>query len=166
MYSIGDRVVYSIHGICSVNHIEQRKVDKKMVSYYVLVPLGNDKTQYYVPVHNEAALAKMRPLVTKEYVTELLQQGSVFADCWIPEENLRKLKYKQITGSVDFEATLQMVCTLHRHRLQQLESGRKFHMCDENFLRDAQRLVESELSVVLDIPVTEVFPFLQQYCEQ
>lgn len=163
MYSVGDRVVYGIHGICRIDHIEQRKVDKKMVSYFVLVPQDNGKTQFFVPVHNEAALAKIRPLVSREYVNSLLNTPSVFADCWIPEENLRKQRYKEIIGCVDFDAALQMVCTLHRHRLQQLESGKKFHMCDENFLRDAQRLVEAELSVVLEIPPVEVFPYLQQY---
>lgn len=163
MYSIGDQVVYGIHGICRICDIEQRRVDRKDVSYYVLVPLANEKTQYLVPVHNEAALAKMRPLVNPQQLEEILKDPVTFADCWIPAENLRKQRYKEITACVDFTATLQMVCTLRRHRALQLEAGKKFHMCDENFLRDAGRLVESEMAMVLRIAPHEVESYIEQY---
>jgi CarD family transcriptional regulator len=62
----GDRVVYGVHGVCRITDIEIRKVDHKTVEYYVLAPCGQTGSCYYVPVHNQAAVAKMRTLMSKE----------------------------------------------------------------------------------------------------
>lgn len=156
MYNIGEKVVYSSHGVCIIGGIEERIVDRKPVSYYVLSPVDSAKTQFFVPTHNQTALAKMRHLLTRDDLKRMLSSPALREDCWIPEENRRKLRYKELTGSADFFAIAQMVHTLQKHRQAQLDAGRKFHMVDENFLRDAKRVLESELSVVLQVPPAQV----------
>jgi CarD family transcriptional regulator len=54
-----------------------------------------------------------------------------------------------------------MIRTLYQHKQEQITLGRKFHLSDENFLRDAQRLLDSELSVILGIDVKEVGPYIK-----
>lgn len=156
MYSIGEKVVYAGHGVCLIDGIEERTVDRKKISYFVLKPLDHGQTNFYVPVHNPAALAKLRYLLTPEQIRMNLQSPVLLQDCWIPEENRRKLRYKELANSGDFLLILQMVNTLLRQKEMQLAAGRKFHLCDENFLRDAKRILDSELSVVFDIPVSEI----------
>lgn len=156
MYNIGDLVVYCSHGVCRIEDIEQRSVDKKLLSYYVLSPLDSEKTKFYIPVHNPLAVSKMRYLLTKDELIQILKDPAVYADCWIPEENRRKMRYKELSVSADFFSLVQMVYALQRYREQQLAAGRKFHLADDNFLRDAKKILESELSVVLQVPASQV----------
>ena len=58
--------------------------------------------------------------------------------------------------SGDRTALVGMVHTLHKRKKQQAEQGKKFHLCDENFLRDAEKLLGSEFSVVLSMTRDEV----------
>ena len=162
MYCIGDQVVYGNHGVCCIDSIQERTVDRNEVSYFVLKPLEQSQTLFYVPTHNQAALSKMRPLLTRGALLEMLASDRLREDCWIPEESRRKLRYKELLGSLDFLSMAQMVHTLHRMKRLSLEAGRKFHLCDENFLRDAQRVLESELSVVLQISREQVHDTVQE----
>lgn len=165
MFSIGDRVIYGIHGVCEIYGTEERVVDRKKVQFFVLQPVDQRATKYYIPSHNPAALAKLRPLLSKDELIALLQSDSVRRDCWIAEESLRKATYRELISSGDREALLRMIHTLQCHRRECTGKGKKFHLCDENFLRDAQRLLSAELSAVLQIPVQDVPAFVQQIFE-
>lgn len=163
MYSIGELVVYCSHGVCRIEDTEQRTVDRKTVTYYVLCPLQGAKTKFYVPVHNEAAVAKMRYLITKEQLAQILADPDNYSDCWIPEENRRKIRYKELSGTSDFATLFRMYHTLHQQKQLQLAAGKKFHLTDENFMRDSKRVLESELSVVLDVPVDQLEQAMEAY---
>lgn len=166
MYKTGDQVVYGGHGVCTVCDLEERVVDKKAVQYYVLQPVDQSASRFYVPAHNPAALKKLRPILTKEELLQLLNSDAVRKDCWIADEGRRKTAYRELISSCDREALLSMVNTLHRHRSECIAQGRKFHLCDENFLRDAQRILSAELSVVLQIPPAEVPGYVQHIFEK
>ncbi len=162
MYQPGQQVVYGGHGVCSILELEDRMVDRKPIRYYVLQPLEQSATRYYVPTHNENALAKMRPLMDKEALLALLQSGQVKADCWIPDENRRKQYYRQLISSIDLEAVIRMIHCLRQQKATLLQAGKRFHMCDENFLQDAQKILSSELSVVLQVPRQELDGYLKE----
>lgn len=156
MYQIGDFVVYGIHGVCRILDIEDRKIDKKLVSYYVLEPTVQSETRYMVPVQNEIAVGKMRPILTREELNALLHSPQIWENAWVSEENQRKQLYRELITSGDREALLRMVCTLYQHKEALASAGKKFHLCDENFLRDAERLLSSEISLVLQIEQSQV----------
>lgn len=160
MYEVGQLVVYGMHGVCRIIELEEKKIDRKLVSYFVLEPLEQPGTRYYVPSQNEAALKKIRPLMDKESLLAILSAEDG-ADAWIADENRRKQYYRELIGSVDSAAMIRMVQALHRHKAALAESGRKFHLCDENFLRDAQRVLGAELSLVLQIPVSDVPAYME-----
>ncbi|MBQ5866509.1 MAG: CarD family transcriptional regulator [Oscillospiraceae bacterium] len=162
MLQIGSQVVYGIHGVCRILELEVRTVDRKKVEYFVLEPREQPGARFYVPAHNQAALAKLRPLLTPEALNGLLESEEAHRDCWIPEENLRKQKYRELINGADRAALISMVRVLYKHRESQLAAGRKFHLCDENFLRDAQKLLISEFSMVLGIPQPEVKAYIEK----
>lgn len=161
MYQCGDQVVYGIHGVCKILDLELRKVDRNKVEYYVLSPLDQPDARFYVPTQNQAAVAKLRPILTREALNALLQSENAGKDTWIADENQRKQRYRELISSGDRAALICMVRTLHKHKAEQLASGRKFHLCDENFLRDAQKLLSSEFSLVLNIHPDEVGTYIQ-----
>lgn len=166
MYNVGDQVVYGVHGVCEVKAIEERKVDHKKATYLVLEPVEQEGATYLVPAENPAAMAKLRPIITRQELDDMLSSAAVREDRWIPDENQRKQLYRELIVSGDRGALLQMVATLHRHKASQIAAGRKFHLCDENFLRDAQRLLNGELSLVLGIEQHEVAAYVVSAMEK
>ena len=155
VFQQGDQVVYGMHGVCNINSIEVRTVNRKKVEYYVLQPVGQSETRYYVPTNNQVAVAKMRPVLNKDEFEALLHSKEILSQTWIEDENQRKQYCKTVLGSGDRAALISMIRLLYRHRIEQAETGRKFHLSDENFLRDAERLLGSELSLVLGISLDE-----------
>jgi len=151
MYQIGDQVIYGVHGVCNIVDQEQRVIERKRVTYLVLKPIGQDGSRYLVPTHNVSAMAKVRHLLTREELEALMASESVHSDSWIRDENQRKQTYRELIGSGDRARLMQMVRSLYRHRKVQAAAGKKCHLCDENFLRDAEKLLAGEAAIVLDL---------------
>ena len=162
MYQLGDLVMYGIHGVCRIVDRVERTVDRKKVEYLVLEPQGQKGSQYLVPAGNPNAMAKLRPVLRKEELEALLASDTVREDAWIEEENQRKQYYRTLVNGGDRVALLQMIRTLRLHKQQQEAAGRKFHQCDEVFLRDAQRLIDSEFALVLGIEPAEVGDYVME----
>jgi len=160
MYRLGDYVVYGIHGICKITNIEENTIDRKKIQYYVLKPIDQSNSQFFVPIHSQAAVAKMHPMLSKEELDLLLRSPEVRQIHWISDENQRKQHYRDLITSGDRTALLRMVHALHQHKKEQTAMGRKFHLCDENFLRDAEHLLAGEFSVVLGIEPKQVGAYI------
>lgn len=165
MLEAGTKVLYGTHGICTIRGTQQQKVDRKLVEYYVLAPLEQSGSCFYVPVNNPVAVAKMRPLFTAEQLKTLLTCPEGKADCWIEDENPRKLRYREWISSGDRVLLIRIVRTLLKHKQQQLDAGKKFHVSDEGFLRDALKLLSAEFSLVLDMPPAHVGQYLLENME-
>ena len=162
MLQLGDRVVYGVHGVCCIVDTEQRIVDRKKAEYYVLEPLDHPGSRFYVPMHNQAALSKLRPLMTAQQLEDLFDSPEVRADIWVPDENHRRQQFRALINSGDRTALICMIRCLNDHKNAQLAAGRKFHLSDENFLKDAQKLLISEFSLVLDIPPSNVVDYIER----
>ena len=160
MYSVGDHVVYGIHGVCRILCQEERTVDRKKVLYFVLEPLDQPGARFYIPAQNQAALSKLRPVLSRHELDALLASQEVRRDHWVEDENQRKQRYRELINSGDRAGLICMVGSLYRHKEAQAAAGRKFHMCDDNFLRDAEKLLNSEFSLVLQIPASQVQAYI------
>lgn len=164
MYQVGQKIVYGIHGVCCIVDLEEKKIDRKTICYFVLEPIDQPGSRYYVPSENQAALAKIRPLSTKEELDALLT-APLAENVWIVDENRRKQHYRELVSSVNLKAMIDMIRCLLIHRRQQMEQGRKFHQCDENFLRDTQKILSTEIAMVMEIPDDQVDTYLQTVFE-
>ncbi len=161
MFQIGDKVVYGIHGVCRVEGFEEKYADRKHLVYLVLEPVEKDGSRYLVPTHNASAMGKLRHLCTREEWEALLRAEALRLDGWIPDENLRKQTYRELISSGDREKLLGMVHALYCHRKSQTAAGRKCHLCDENFLRDAEKLLASEVSVVMGLDAVQARQYIR-----
>ena len=161
MYQTGDRVVYGIHGVCDIIGLETQMIDRKEVTYLVLEPLAQPGSRYMVPSHNPAAMAKLKKMMTREELDSLIRSESVRVGSWISDESQRKQIYRELIGSGDRERLISMICTLYRHKAEQTAAGRKVHLCDDNFLRDAEKLLISEVSVVMDMDMDTAKKFIR-----
>lgn len=162
MYQVGDQVMYGIHGVCRVVALEERLVDRKRLTYLALEPEGQAGSRYLVPTHNASAMSKLRQLLTQEELESLLCSEEVHQDRWIPDENRRKQSYREMIGSGDHCALMGMISTLYRHKEAQAAAGRKCHLCDENFLRDAEKLLTGEIALVMGMEPEQARTYLRQ----
>ncbi len=162
MYQIGDRVVYGIHGVCCVANLENRMVDGVPRVYLVLEPVGQNGSRFLVPSHNAAAMGKLRPMLSREQIPGMLRSALVHTDRWIQEENRRKQAYRELFSCSDSEKLMQMVCTLYRHKRVRLSAGRKVHQCDDNFLRDAEKLLSGEIALAMEMEYDRARSYLRE----
>lgn len=166
MYQIGDRVVYGIHGVCLVVDQEERIIDRKCVSYLVLEPIGQTSSRFLLPIHNQAAMSKLKPMLTPEALETMLASDEVRADGWIPDEGQRKQTYRELIGCGDRVRLMRMVRSIYRHKAAQAAAGKKCHLSDDNFLRDAEKMLVSEVSVVLNMDVDAAKAYLRSYLKE
>ena len=159
MLQTGSYILYGSHGICKILDLEVRLVGKKKVEYYVLEPVEQSDSRYYVP--SQTAATKLRPMITKEELRSILHSGMIYCEKWIQDENARKQYYRDLLSSGDRAALMRMVHTMYEHKEQQQASGRKVHICDENFLRDARKVLDNEFSLVLGLPQGDVAQYIQ-----
>ena len=151
MYQVGEYVMYGVQGICRVLGKEKQLVNRKRIEYLVLEPLTKGESKFYLPVQNPVAMDKLQPLLSAQELTDLVNTELIRMDCWVAEENLRKQRYRDLLTGGDRASIMQMLRSLYRYMDELTASGKKLHQCDENFQRDAEKLLCSEISLVMDL---------------
>lgn len=162
MYQIGDQVIYGSHGVCRVASMEEQMVDRKRVTYLVLEPAGQQGSRYLLPMDNPVAMSRLHKVLTARELDELIHSPQIRVDCWISEENQRKQRYRELISGGDRVALMSMICTLYRHKAAQAAAGRKCHMCDDNFLRDAEKLLCSEVMAAMDLDLNQAKIYIRE----
>lgn len=161
MYQAGEFVIYGVHGVCRVLGTEKQLVNRKRIEYLVLEPMAGNESKFYLPTQNPTAMSKLQSVLSRDEMDALMASQEIRKDCWIKEENLRKQHYRDLIGSGNRLALLQMVSALYRYKKEQSEAGRKFHQCDDNFLRDAEKLLCSEISLVMELTTEQAKEYLR-----
>lgn len=162
MFEIGELVVYGAHGVCCVSRMQEQTIGRKKQTYLVLTPIRARATQYFVPIANPAAMAKLLPLVSREELEALLASEKIHTVSWIPDENRRKQAYRELMSGGDREKLMQAVFTLYRQKDLQKAAGRKLHLCDEGFLHDAEKLLAEEIESVLELDSPGAIAYLRE----
>ena len=162
MYVAGDRVLYGSHGVCRVTALEERRIDRKNVTYLALEPLGQPGASYLVPTHNAAVMAKLCPILSREALEALLSSDEIRQGQWVEDGNQRKLLYRELISSGNRVRLLQMICALYRHKESRQAEGKKFHQSDDGFLRDAEKVICSEIGCVLELDPQQAKAYLRE----
>ena len=160
MYKIGSIVVYGTEGLCKICDITERTFGKETSEYYVLSPLSNEAETVFVPKNNEKVLKRMRPILSKERASELLEAAPSEYGEWVENDRERQQMYKQILLCGSSEDLLMMTRALYLHQIELLERGRKLLAADERFLKEAEKMLFEELAYVFNITVAEVLPLI------
>ena len=160
MYKIGSIVVYGTEGLCKICDITERTFGKETMEYYVLAPVENGAETIFVAKNNETRLKRMRPILSRERATELLEAPPSELGEWVENDRERQQMYKQVLLCGSSEDLLRMTRALYLHQIELLERGRKLHAADERFLKEAEKMLFEELAYVFDITVAEVLPLI------
>ena len=159
MFQPGEYVLYGLHGVCRILCYEMHDSRENATEYYVLEPVDQVGTRYYIPIH-KAAADQLRAIMTPEELVGIIR-SSTCDDPWIDNINLRKQHYRQILCSgnrADLIKMMQIVCA----RREQLQAARRrLPQCDEGFLKDAKRILDAEFALVFGLPSDQVVTYIQ-----
>ena len=70
---------------------------------------------------------------------------------WIENEQERKAKYKEIIAKGDRRELIRLIKSVYLHGQKLKLTGKKLHVVDERFLKEAERLLYDEFAHVLKI---------------
>lgn len=166
MYQIGENVLYGADGVCKIEEICEMKFTDTADQYYVLRPIFHEGSTVFVPVNNEKLTAKMRPILTKEEIEAIFEKLRAEEPVWMEDAAERKAEFQKIMLGGDRCEILRMIRTLLLRKSYLQEIGKHFRVSDDQTLRDAQRLLSDEFSLVLEIRPREVPEYIRKQLEE
>lgn len=165
MFQIGQVVCYGTEGVCTITEMKNMKVGHTRSPYYVLKPIHRATSTIFVPVNNEALVAKMKSVLSVEEINDLLGSVKDGEIAWIEDANERKAEYQKILMEGERIQKVRLVRTLIRRRKQLQTTGKHLRSGDEQILRDAEKLLVDEFSLVLKIPQEKVPEYIRTHVE-
>lgn len=160
MFTVGDTVMYGKEGVCIIEAVEERKFAGEVRSYYVMKSLARSNSRLYVPTDNSVLVSGIRKVMSKAEIDSLVSQINSCEVFWMPDDNLRREEYRRIIGSADCLALGKALRSIHFHRGELKEIGKKLRRFDEEFYIQGQNILFNEFAHVLNISKSEVLDYI------
>ena len=166
MYQTGELILYGSTGVCRVEDVISRKVDRTGPErlYYILAPLYQSGT-ITTPVDNGKVFT--RPVITRDEAMELIDQiPHIQAEAY-HNQNLQQLEnhYKTAMEDHDCLSLLRLTMSTYRKKQEREAKKLKFGAVDRRYMERAEDLLYGELAVALDIARDSVGQFIAQRLE-
>ena len=159
MFSTNEYIIYGTTGICKIHEIRKMKFgNKPEKEYYIIKPVYNENCTIYAPVDNNELNIKrvMNMDEVQKLICDIPNQDII----WIDYVNSRKEKYTEIIKHGNRKDLVSIIKTLYLKKQEQIANGKKLMINDENFMKEAERILHEELALILDITPEEVVPFI------
>lgn len=151
MFKVNDVIIYGTQGVCKIVGTEEKMVCGKKKTYLVLKPVSDKGSTIFAPTDNELVLKKMRRLLTKDEIHKLIDSMPEENAVWVANENERKERYKSILARGDHLGLIKMIKAIYAHKKEREAEGKRLHMSDERFFKDAEQILYNEFQYVLDL---------------
>ena len=151
MFKINDVIIYGTQGVCEIVGIEEKTISGVTKNYFVLKPMKDQGATIYAPTDNAHVLKKMRRLLTVEEINGLIDSMPDEQTGWISNVNERKECYKNLLANGDHAALIQMIKAVYAHKKEREAAGKRLHMMDEHFFKDAEQILYNEFQYVLKL---------------
>lgn len=148
MYKIGDKVMHQNEGACLISHIVSMNMNDTNKEYFRLIPLLNENACVYISLDHDNS-SRVRPVITLSDVEQILL--SCTEGQWIADSK-KRLKYA--TDSINSFDFIQNMMLIKMYLKQEKE--KPLSVKDRQILHTAQKLVYSEIAIVLDEDYQEV----------
>ena len=155
MFTVGDKIVYPMHGAGIIEKIEEKKILDETRKYYILqVPCGDMKIM--IPVDGSKEIG-IRSVVSEEELAGVMATlngaSSEMSSNWNRRyrENMEKLK----TGDV-IEVAEVVRNLMRTDRQKKLSTGEK------KMLTNAKQILSSEIILIRGIDLTEANSIIEK----
>ena len=164
MYQVGEKVIYSNYGICSIISVISGNFMGEPREYYVLKPSADCRSTIFVPCGSHLLPGiSMRPLLSPGQAALLLSSAPRTEFPWIRRSQERRSMYQRILASADCKKLMILYRTLWQKQEELSRQRKKLSLTDEQFLCSAGRLLAQELSEVLCRTPADIFSLLSKY---
>lgn len=164
MYEVGNIVMHPNAGVCRISDIRSEEFsDIQPRLYYVLKPVYENESTVYTPVDSEKV--SLRRLLSREDIYRLVQSVSLDEPLWIDDDAQRQTAFSKVLKSGDHRSIIQLIVEIHKNKEAKQQSGKKLHLADEKALREAERLIYQEFAYALELPQSEIAPFIMRELE-
>ena len=166
MYDIGSLVIYGSSGVCRVVSYDKPhypNTDQNQ-DYYKLQPLFQDGV-IYSPVNSRVF---MRPVISREEAERVINmipsiKAEAVSGCSVTQLAAHYEDYFKSHECIDL---VELVMSIYNKKQQAESLRKKFGQMDERFMKRAEFLLYSELSVALGIPKEEVGDYIARRVEK
>ena len=159
---IGSTLVYGSKGVCKVESIQRERFGSEERDYYLLCPLGDGKSQIYVPVDSERIEKQVRQVVTPTQIEQILAELPKDCAPWIEDNRARADHFRSILESADISRMMQAIRTLWQHKDRLNAVGKRLNTADQTAYARMEKLLHDEFALALGIPTEEVPPFIRE----
>jgi len=151
LFQVNDVIVYGTQGVCRIVGTEEKNLSGTKKTYYILKSMRDNGTTIYAPTDNAHVLKKMRRLLSKEEIHKLIDSMPAERTVWFTNENERKELYKSILSQGDHLELIKMIKSIYIHKQEREAEGKRLHMSDERFFKDAEQILYNEFQYVLNL---------------
>ncbi|MCQ2545742.1 MAG: CarD family transcriptional regulator [Clostridia bacterium] len=160
----GQLLVYGTNGICTVDSVDLMSFSDGMPKemYYVLRQYRNQENTFFVPLKNEKLTSKMREIMQKEDIEDILMGLSDDDVKWVKDRRERVEYLKGILHDGVSQKLLSMIILIYNQKRKLEKEGKKLPVTEAGILKSAEKLVEEEFGWVLGMEPEEVPKFIRK----
>lgn len=155
MFRVNDLIVYGQIGVCRITDISVPDFCKDSNRlYYTLEPVSHRGT-VFCPVDTSVY---MRPILSREEAEELIRMIPGIAAASCAASNMQELNhhYSELMRSHSYEDLISLLISIYTKKNNRIQNNQKIGTVDETYLKRAESLLYTELSVSLEIPEKDV----------
>lgn len=147
MYTNGDLVIYSTHGICHIDGVSNSTFYGHTKLYYVLHPIDKEGLKIQIPVDN--AESSFTPLINAQESKTLIKQFSNEGVDWIDNTSNRTRMFENTIHTGNRNDIVNVLITLLRKKSEFADLERKLSNQDNKFLEFIQHTLFTEMAFAL-----------------
>jgi CarD family transcriptional regulator len=165
MFKVNVYVVYGSVGVCQIRDIRKDEYNiNDETKYYVLKPVYGDNMTIKIPVNNPNV--SMRAVLTKEEVLSLIVTMPINETIWIDDNRERSEQFTAVLRTGKTEECAKLIKTIYLEKEARSAEGRTVTKKDEDILNIAEKHLNEEFAIVLDISPDEVAPYILEHISQ
>lgn len=155
MFHIGDTVIHRTDGVCKLVALVELEGAEPgvMCKYLHLAPRKDEDSCIYVPLDRADDI--LRPAMSKESAARLLAHMGEVDLMEIKNEKNREAEYKEILRSGDCLSVTGLIKAILERKEVRKAKKKCLPSVDERYLKLAENLICSELSVPLNLSLQQ-----------
>ncbi len=158
MFKVNDYVVHNTMGVNRITEIVSETVNGKTADFYVLEPAFGGNMVLKIPAAGSED--KMRHILTREEVDELIAGIPNQATIWIDEDKVRYEEFRACLKTGACENWIALIKTLNEKKDERELIGKQLTRVDADVLKTAEKNLTTEIAVVLDMEPEEVLSYI------
>ena len=157
-----DFVVYGKNGICLIEDIRSLNFLGEAGEYYVLKPKYNKTSTLYVPLAKDELVSKMRCVISKEEIDNMLSCAHEQKMDWIENKGERTEMFNSVISGGDSQKLFKLVMCIYLKKQEKGKEGKKLSTMDDSILKTAERLIEEEFAFALKCSADKAIDYIKK----